>query len=70
MTKTEARAYFTRIRADLRDAERALLANDGEALLEAVMDIGGCAGTIESDLQPMTSTDEPVGVGGITAETR
>lgn len=50
MTKTEAREYLKRCREGVREAERALRENDAEALVEACMEIGGSAGTIETSL--------------------
>jgi protein subunit release factor A len=66
MTKTEARAYLTRIRQGARDAEAALVANDGEALYDALMEISGSAGTIESALSD--AYGDGSSVGGITRE--
>lgn len=50
MTKTQAREYLKRAREGIKDAEAALKANDAAALYDALMEISGAAGTIETDL--------------------
>lgn len=71
MTKTEARAYLRRVREGAREAEAALKANDAEALMLAVQEIGGSAGEIESALASVYDVDgEPEGVAGMTVTGR
>jgi hypothetical protein len=50
MTKAEARGFLKRIREAVRDAEVAIRTGNGDALFEDIMEIGGCAGEIETAL--------------------
>jgi hypothetical protein len=45
-TKTEIRQWMRRARADLRDLELALRADDGEAALTAAEDLSGTGGEV------------------------
>jgi hypothetical protein len=63
MTKAEAVEWVRRARQGLRDAERMLRQGDAQELLNAVREVGGCAGELEGVLSSDYGT--PRGIKGV-----